>query len=103
MSVVRLYIENINNIHTISASIEQLGARHYQMGIKSEYINVMGPVFCHTVRPLLVSKNLWTLELEEVWLCLFKYICHSMKKGYPKDKRKASKLLRCKSDSIPKA
>ena len=67
------------------------------MGIKSEYIDVMGPVFCHTLRPLLVRKNLWSLELEEVlslwslknnpidiskvWLCLFKVICQTMIKS----------------------
>ena len=85
MSVVRLYIENIRDLDNISADIENLGkitglrfielnynvglpsgARHYQMGIKSEYIEVMGPVFCNTVRPLLVFNNLWTLQLEEV-------------------------------------
>ena len=84
MAVVRLYIENIQNLGNIAADIEKLGemtgwsellslinvdltgARHYQMGIKSEYIDVMGPVFCNTVRPLLVFNNTWTLQLEEV-------------------------------------
>ena len=49
------------------------GARHYQMGIKSEYIEVMGPVFCNTVRPLLVLNNLWTLQLEEVKIVQFDF------------------------------
>ena len=87
MVVVRLYIENIRDLDNISADIEKLGkitglrfielnynmglpsgARHYKMGIKSksEYIEVMGPVFCNTVRPLLVFNYLWTLQLEEV-------------------------------------
>ena len=43
------------------------------MGIKSEYIEVMGPVFCNTVRPLLVLNNLWTLQLEEVKIVQFDF------------------------------
>ena len=61
------------------------GSSHFHRGIKSEYIDVMGPVFCNTIRkvllriiqfdeletnfkrrPILVRKELWSLELEEV-------------------------------------
>ena len=54
-------------------NVELPGARHHQMGIKREYIEVMGPVFCNTVRPLLVLNNLWTLQLEEVKIVQFDF------------------------------
>jgi len=94
MGLVRLYVENIYEIEKITPNVENLGKAHYQRGIKSEYIDVMGPVFCNTIRPLLVMKDLWSLELEEVWLTLFKKISETMKKGYPREKRKSSKFLK---------
>ena len=51
------------------------GRGHFERGIKSEYLEVLGPVFAHSVRPLLVNKDLWSLKLEEVFffftLCPF--------------------------------
>jgi len=91
MAVVRLFIENIDDVSRVTEELENLGSAHYRRGIKSEFIDVMGPIFCNTIRPLLVKKDLWTIELEEVWLTLFKKICRSMKKGYPKEKRKTFK------------
>ena len=83
MGLVRLYVENIHDIEKITPNIESLGDNifweeilfwcemlsgksHYQRGIKSEYIDVMGPIFCNTIRPLLIRKDLWSLQLEEV-------------------------------------
>ena len=43
------------------------GRGHFARGIKSEYLEVLGPIFAHSVRPLLVSKDLWSLKLEEVF------------------------------------
>jgi len=94
MGLVRLYVENINDIEKIAPNIESLGKAHFTRGIKSEYIDVMGPIFCNTIRPVLVRKDLWSLQQEEVWLMLFKKISETMKKGYPREKRKSSKFLK---------
>jgi len=94
MGLVRLYVENIDDIEKIAPNIESLGKSHYQRGIKSEYIDVMGPIFCNTIRPLLVQKDMWSIQQEEVWLALFKKITETMKKGYPREKRKTSKFLK---------
>jgi len=94
MGLVRLYVENIDDIEKIAPNIESLGKSHYQRGIKSEYIDVMGPIFCNTIRPLLVRKDMWSIQQEEVWLALFKKITETMKKGYPREKRKTSKFLK---------
>ena len=34
-------------------SLMQLGCRHQKMGIERKYLDVMGPIFCETVRPVL--------------------------------------------------
>jgi len=94
MGLVRLYVENIHDIDKIAPNIESLGKAHFTRGIKSEYIDVMGPIFCNTIRPELVRKDLWSLQQEEVWLMLFKKISETMKKGYPREKRKSSKFLK---------
>ena len=52
--------------------------------------------------------SLWSLknnpiDISKVWLCLFKVICQTMKRGYPQDRRKTSKFLRRKIASVPKA
>jgi len=94
MGLVRLYVENIDDIQKIAPNIENLGKAHFSRGIKSEYIDVMGPIFCNTIRPVLVRKDLWSLQQEEVWLMLFKKISETMKKGYPREKRKSSKFLK---------
>ena len=32
---------------------------------------MLGPIFAHSVRPLLVNKDLWSLKLEEVFVFVF--------------------------------
>ena len=49
------------------------GRGHFERGIKSEYLEVLGPIFAHSVRPLLVNKDLWSLKLEEVFT--FQLVC----------------------------
>ena len=102
MAVLRLFIDNIEDVTRVTTELEKLGqvsksqcavsfnliisgSSHFHRGIKSEYIDVMGPVFCNTIRkvllriiqfdeletnfkrrPILVRKELWSLELEEV-------------------------------------
>ena len=50
------------------------GRGHFERGIKSEYLEVLGPVFAHSVRPLLVNKDLWSLKLEEVFSFQFVFL-----------------------------
>jgi len=96
MGIVRLFVNNIHNLESIEGRLEDLGRSHFGRGIKSEYLEVMGPVFCNTIRPILVRKNLWNIELEEVYLSMFKKVSDLMKRGYPKEKRKTSKLLKAR-------
>ena len=67
MAVLRLFIDNIEDISTVTTQLEKLGqvsnvnlqtirvmkstgSSHFQRGIKSEFIDVMGPIFCNTIR-----------------------------------------------------
>ena len=91
MDIVQMVVDNIDNLDNVKDNLAILGTlrlwldqknifqqmfssgtRHHQMGVKKEYFDIMGPVFCHTVRPILVEHKLWSLPTEESWLSLFR-------------------------------
>merc|ERR1711874_846982 len=118
-------VVNMDNMDALTPKLTKLGVFHLKNAVPHRYLDIMGPifcnavrpillrsdawcpeasgysamdrrkkkflyfllklVFCNTIRPILVRKELWSLELEETWLILFKKICKSMKKGYPKE------------------
>lgn len=44
---------------------------------------MLGPLICHTIRPLVFRAGLWTIELEKSWNHLFEMVATLMKRGYP--------------------
>ena len=52
-------------------------------GITLEHLEMLGPLICHTIRPLVFRSGLWTIELEKSWNHLFEMIALLMKRGYP--------------------
>jgi len=94
MDVIRMFVSNIHHLDRVLPRIENLGHEHYKSGVKSEYLDVMGPIFTHCVRPCLVRKDMWSLQIEEVWLLLIKKIAETMKKGFPKERRKTYRFLK---------
>ena len=67
MAVVKLFVENIHDLSKVSEELKMLGklvslcylnvlmfydsgTSHFHRGIKSEFIDVMGPIFCNTIR-----------------------------------------------------
>ena len=44
---------------------------------------MLGPLICHTIRPLVFRAGLWTIELEKSWNHLFDMVATLMKRGYP--------------------
>jgi hypothetical protein len=44
---------------------------------------MLGPLICHTFRPLVFRAGLWTIELEKSWCHLFDMVATLMKRGYP--------------------
>ena len=52
-------------------------------GITQEHLEMLGPLICHTIRPLVFRAGLWTIELEKSWNHLFDMVATLMKRGYP--------------------
>ena len=48
-----------------------------------EHLEMLGPLICHTIRPLVFRAGLWTIELEKSWNHLFEMVATLMKRGYP--------------------
>ena len=44
---------------------------------------MLGPIICHTIRPLVFRAGLWTIEVEKSWAHLFDMVATLMKRGYP--------------------
>lgn len=51
---------------------------------------MLGPLICHTIRPLVFRAGLWTIELEKSWNHLFEMVATLMKRGYPNNSQEQS-------------
>ena len=40
-------------------------------GITQEHLDMLGPLICHTIRPLVFKAGLWSIEVEKSWTHLF--------------------------------
>ena len=40
-------------------------------GITQEHLDMLGPLICHTIRPLVFRAGLWSIEVEKSWTHLF--------------------------------
>jgi len=47
---------------------------------------MLGPLICHTIRPLVFKAGLWSIEVEKSWTHLFDMVATLMKRGYPQVK-----------------
>ena len=52
------------------------------MGVHKQYLDVMGPIFCQALRPILQAEGLWDNDTRTAWLRFFRIIAHRMKGGY---------------------
>ncbi len=44
---------------------------------------MLGPIVCHTIRPVVFKSGLWSIEVEKSWNHLFDMVAVLMKRGYP--------------------
>ncbi|KAM9113122.1 LOW QUALITY PROTEIN: cytoglobin-1-like [Pangshura tecta] len=79
-SVARLYQED-----KLEQLAFELGRSHYRYNAPPKYYEYVGIQFISTVQPIL--KERWTLEVEEAWQSLFKYLTTTMKRGYYRKRR----------------
>ena len=48
-------------------------------GITQEHLDMLGPIICQTIRPLVFKAGLWTIEVEKSWTHLFDMVATLMK------------------------
>lgn len=56
-------IRSMPDLVRIEAVLGRLGEIHCSEGIKPNLLDVMGPVFCNTVRPLLLVQGQWSYQV----------------------------------------
>merc|ERR1712223_359007 len=83
LAVVEDIVENTGNPEKIRNLLLEMGRHHYKQGITLEHLEMLGPLICHTIRPLVFRAGLWTIELEKSWNHLFEMVATLMKRGYP--------------------
>ena len=44
---------------------------YFFQGITQEHLDMLGPLICHTIRPLVFKAGLWSIEVEKSWTHLF--------------------------------
>ena len=52
-------------------------------GITEEHLDMLGPIVCHTIRPVVFKSGLWSIEVEKSWNHLFDMVAVLMRRGYP--------------------
>ena len=55
----------------------------YYQGITEEHLDMLGPIVCHTIRPVVFKSGLWSIEVEKSWNHLFDMVAVLMRRGYP--------------------
>lgn len=83
LAIVEDIVDNTGNPDKIRTLMQDLGRHHYRQGITQEHLDMLGPLICHTIRPLVFRAGLWTIELEKSWSHLFDMVAMLMKRGYP--------------------
>ncbi len=43
---------------------------------------MLGPIVCHTIRPVVFKSGLWSIEVEKSWTHLFEIVTLLMKRAY---------------------
>ena len=82
MNIVHQVVINIDDLDLISPKLFRIGVFHKNTGIVPRYLDIMGPVFCNAVRPILLKHRMWRAEIEDSWMEVFKVITSIMKRGY---------------------
>ena len=47
----------------VDVFLTQLGQRHQSMGIEKQFLDAMGPIFCNSIRDILLPKEEWNQEV----------------------------------------
>lgn len=83
LALVEDIASNSDNPANIMSLLKDLGKHHNEQGITEEHLDMMGPIICHTIRPVVFKAGLWSIEVEKSWNHLFEMLAILMKKGFP--------------------
>lgn len=63
--------------------LQYLGGVHEKLGtVEKSSLDVMGPIFCQAIRPVLQASSHWNQDVRDSWLHLFRIVAYWMKQGY---------------------
>ena len=109
LAIVEDIVDNTGNPDKIRKLMQDLGRNHYKQvcnggnglkkflyktcslilifyqldfipqGITQEHLDMLGPIICQTIRPLVFKAGLWTIEVEKSWTHLFDMVATLMK------------------------
>ena len=82
MNVVHELVANIDNLDLVSEKLSKLGMFHAKNEVPLRYLDIMGPIFCNAVRPILLQSEAWSSEVEDSWMELFKVVTNLMAGAY---------------------
>lgn len=92
MNVVHEVVVNIDDLDVVRDKLLKIGLFHCKNGVPKKYLDIMGPIFCNAVRPILLEKNIWTTNTEESWMEVFKVTTAIMKRSYENVENKPIEL-----------
>ncbi len=75
-------IGSAGNPEKVRNMLQDLGRHHRRQGITEEQLDMLGPVVCHTLRPMVFRSGLWSIEVEKSWTHLFDLVAALMKEGH---------------------
>jgi hypothetical protein len=53
---------------------------------------MLGPLVCHTVRPIVFKSGMWSVDVEKSWTHLFDMVAAIMKRGFPPKQQQAHQV-----------
>ena len=63
VAVIDDVVRSLPDISSHVAFLRRLGTMHADVEIQQRLLELMGPVFCNTVRPLLLVQGKWSLKV----------------------------------------
>ena len=60
-------LNNLEDVERMTIYLGEMGREHQRMGVHKQYLDVMGPIFCQALRPILQAEGLWDNDVRTAW------------------------------------
>ena len=77
VAVIDDVVRSLPDISSHVAFLRRLGTMHADVEIQQRLLELMGPVFCNTVRPLLLVQGKWSMKVrlnDKIVYCRYVYV-----------------------------